>query len=62
MLPFHSVSQDRENARKLHEAAGLPFLEIFVDTPLDVCEERDVKGLYKKARRGEIKGMIIYTL
>lgn len=31
------------------------FLEIFVDTPLEVCEQRDVKGLYKKARRGEIK-------
>jgi len=51
--PFKS---DRDNARKLHEAAGLPFLEIFVDTPLDVCEERDVKGLYKKARAGQIKG------
>lgn len=32
------------------------FLEIFVDTPIAVCEERDVKGLYKKARAGEIKG------
>jgi sulfate adenylyltransferase len=32
------------------------FVEIFVDTPIDVCEERDVKGLYAKARRGEIKG------
>ncbi|PSR13427.1 MAG: adenylyl-sulfate kinase [Bacteroidetes bacterium] len=32
------------------------FLEIFVDTPLDVCESRDVKGLYAKARRGELKG------
>lgn len=32
------------------------FLEIFVDTPLEVCEARDVKGLYKKARAGEIKG------
>jgi sulfate adenylyltransferase len=32
------------------------FVEIFVDTPLDVCEERDIKGLYAKARRGEIKG------
>ena len=32
------------------------FLEIFVDTPLAVCEARDVKGLYAKARRGEIKG------
>ena len=31
------------------------FLEIFVDTPLEICEKRDVKGLYKKARRGEIK-------
>jgi sulfate adenylyltransferase len=32
------------------------YVEVFVDTPLDVCEERDVKGLYAKARRGEIKG------
>jgi sulfate adenylyltransferase len=32
------------------------FVEVFVDTPLEVCEERDVKGLYAKARRGEIKG------
>lgn len=32
------------------------FIEVFVNTPLDVCEARDVKGLYKKARAGEIKG------
>lgn len=32
------------------------FVEVFIDTPLDVCENRDVKGLYKKARAGEIKG------
>jgi sulfate adenylyltransferase len=32
------------------------FVEVFVDTPIEVCEERDVKGLYAKARRGEIKG------
>lgn len=32
------------------------FIEVFVDTPLDVCEQRDPKGLYKKARAGEIKG------
>ncbi len=32
------------------------YIEVFVDTPLEVCEERDVKGLYAKARRGEIKG------
>ena len=31
------------------------FIEIFVNTPLDICEKRDVKGLYKKARKGEIK-------
>ena len=32
------------------------FIEVFVDTPLDICEQRDPKGLYKKARAGEIKG------
>ncbi len=32
------------------------FIEIFVDTPIEVCEQRDPKGLYKKARAGEIKG------
>jgi sulfate adenylyltransferase len=32
------------------------FIEVFVNTPLEVCEERDVKGLYAKARSGEIKG------
>ena len=48
--------QDREMARKLHEEAGLPFIECFVNTPLEVCESRDVKGLYKKARAGQIKG------
>ena len=31
------------------------FIEVFIDTPLEVCEARDVKGLYKKARAGEIK-------
>lgn len=50
--------QDRLNARKIHEAAGLPFFEVFVDAPLDVCEQRDVKGLYKKARAGEIRGVV----
>ncbi len=33
------------------------FIEVFMDTPLEVCEERDIKGLYAKARRGELKGM-----
>ncbi|KAI9554679.1 hypothetical protein GHT06_019955 [Daphnia sinensis] len=47
--------QDRDNARKIHQKAGLPFMEIYVDAPLEVCEKRDPRGLYKKARRGEIK-------
>ena len=37
------------------QEVGLPFFEIFVDTPLEECERRDVKGLYKKARAGIIK-------
>uniref|UniRef100_A0A8C5PEG1 3'-phosphoadenosine 5'-phosphosulfate synthase 2 n=1 Tax=Leptobrachium leishanense TaxID=445787 RepID=A0A8C5PEG1_9ANUR len=49
-------TKDRLEARKVHDSAGLPFFEIFVDAPLDICESRDVKGLYKKARAGEIKG------
>lgn len=48
--------QDRLMARRIHERAGLPFFEIHVDTPLNICEQRDVKGLYKKARAGSIKG------
>lgn len=47
---------DRARVRALHEAAGLPFVEVFVNTPIEVCEARDPKGLYKKARAGEIKG------
>ena len=47
----------RRLARELHESAGLPFHEIFVDTPLEVCEQRDPKGLYARARAGEITGM-----
>lgn len=48
---------DRDLVRSLHAAAGLAFVEVFVDTPLDLCEQRDPKGLYAKARAGEIKGM-----
>ncbi|KZT28926.1 adenylylsulfate kinase [Neolentinus lepideus HHB14362 ss-1] len=46
---------DRAVARELHEKAGLAFIEVFVDAPLSVVEQRDPKGLYKKARAGEIK-------
>jgi bifunctional enzyme CysN/CysC len=47
---------DRDRVRKIHDEVGLPFLEVFVDTPLEVCEARDPKGLYARARAGEIKG------
>ncbi|MEO0998006.1 MAG: adenylyl-sulfate kinase, partial [Pseudomonadota bacterium] len=46
---------DRDEVRELHAAAGLPFVEVHVDCALSVAEERDPKGLYKKARAGEIK-------
>ncbi|KDR75444.1 hypothetical protein GALMADRAFT_268977 [Galerina marginata CBS 339.88] len=46
---------DRNLARDLHKQASLPFIEVFVDAPLQVVEARDPKGLYKKARAGEIK-------
>jgi adenylylsulfate kinase len=46
---------DRDDVRKLHEESGMDFIEIFVDCPLSVAEERDPKGLYKKARAGQIK-------
>lgn len=48
--PFTS---DRRLVRKLFPAGE--FIEVFMDTPLDTCEERDPKGLYRKARAGEIK-------
>ena len=41
--------------RKIHEDSGLTFVEIFIDCSLESAEERDPKGLYKKARNGEIK-------
>lgn len=52
--PYES---DRVAVRKKHEEIGLPFVEVFVDTPLEVCEDRDPKGLYARARAGEITGM-----
>jgi len=51
--PYRS---DRDRARAIHEAVGLRFVEVFVDTPLAVCEQRDPKGLYAKARAGQITG------
>ncbi|MEO7992540.1 MAG: adenylyl-sulfate kinase [Chryseolinea sp.] len=48
--PFKS---DREHVKAIVGAEK--YIEVFVDTPLEVCEQRDVKGLYKKARAGEVK-------
>ncbi len=47
----------RDLARRLHAAADVPFYEAFVDTPLEICEQRDPKGLYARARSGEITNM-----
>ena len=48
------LEEHRELARRVHAEAGIEFFEVFVDTPLEDCERRDPKGLYAKARRGEI--------
>jgi bifunctional enzyme CysN/CysC len=48
---------DRERVRHAHQEVGLPFVEVYVDTPLELCERRDPKGLYRKARAGELAGM-----
>jgi bifunctional enzyme CysN/CysC len=50
------LRSDREIGRELHDAAGLPFVEVFVDTPVEECARRDPKGLYARAQAGEIKG------
>jgi len=46
----------RAFARELHERDGLRFIEVFVNTPLEVCEERDPKGLYARAKAGQLRG------
>jgi adenylylsulfate kinase len=47
--------KDRDTVRVLHQEAKLPFIEIHVNTPIETCETRDPKGLYKKARAGQLK-------
>ena len=49
--------EDRDAARALHDAAGLPFVEVFVDTPVEECARRDPKGLYARARAGRLTGL-----
>lgn len=51
------LRSDRELARTLNDAAKLPFLEVHVATPVAECERRDPKGLYARARAGELKGL-----
>jgi bifunctional enzyme CysN/CysC len=51
--PYRS---SRDGARATATSAGVPFIEVFVDTPIEECERRDPKGLYAKARAGEITG------
>jgi adenylylsulfate kinase len=48
--------KDRDVVRALHVEGKLPFIEIHVATPIETCEQRDPKGLYKKARAGQLKG------
>ena len=47
--------KDRDRVRALHDAGKLPFIEVYVNTPIETCEQRDPKGLYKKARAGQLK-------
>ena len=54
IVSFISPTRDmRDNARQIIGPAD--FIEVFIDTPIEICEARDVKGLYRKARAGEIK-------
>ena len=47
--------KDRDTVRALHAAGQLPFIEVYLSTPIQTCEQRDPKGLYKKARAGQLK-------
>src|SRR4051794_2652933 len=46
---------DRDRVRALHAESNLAFVEVYVNTPIETCEQRDPKGLYKKARAGQLK-------
>jgi bifunctional enzyme CysN/CysC len=54
LSPYHV---DRSVARSVHERAGVPFFEAFVDTPIEVCEQRDPKRLYARAHAGELRNV-----
>ena len=58
LVPLISPFREgRDRARTVHAIAEVPFAEIFVDTPLEICEQRDPKGLYAQARAGSLTGM-----
>jgi len=50
------LRKDRDEARLIHGSARLPFIECHINTSLEICEDRDTKGLYAKARAGNLKG------
>lgn len=50
-------ARERHFARKIHSEGNLGFIEVFVDTPIHICESRDSKCLYKRARKGEVKNL-----
>jgi adenylylsulfate kinase len=54
IAPYESA---RAWVRQLHADAGLDYAEVWVDAPVEVCAERDIKGLYAKARRNELHGL-----
>jgi sulfate adenylyltransferase len=57
MVICAAISPYRATRNAVRQMVGNDhFIEVFVDTPIDVCEERDVKGLYARARRGQISG------
>ena len=56
MLIKSGSHKDRDIVRQSHEKEGVKFVEVFVKAPIEVCAQRDVKGLYKKARDGILKG------
>ena len=50
-------ADSREAVRKRHEASGTPYIEVHVATPVEVCSERDVKGLYARQAAGQLTGL-----
>lgn len=48
--------KDRNTVRAIHEASAIPFVEVFVNTPIEMCEQRDPKGLYRQAREAVAAG------